>query len=268
MIKIAMYNRKGGVGKTSLTVNLAAALDSRLDKKVLCIDCDTQCSMFDYLTTYTEQKSPHLFTEAMEELIPAHQAVTPIVFYPDTPDNKTNLYAMQFGMDANRIEEEDGAAILEKLNELESRYMAFDYCFFDMPPSDNEISKAILSISDYVLVPAIPDTDSISGLNKMIDTVNEARKLGNPNLKILGIIFSNVTYQRSTQKIILRTMREQMSDIIFKQFVKSKAVVEQARYMGYPVVYYASSSESADEYTRITRELVSRIQEGAKNEEA
>jgi len=122
-----------------------------------------------------------------------------------------------------------------------------------------------LSVATHILVPAIPDVDSLEGFGEMLDTVNEVRMSGeNPELSILGILFSNVVYQRSTQKEILAQVREEMPDLVFHQSLKSRASVEKARRAGIPIAYFEPSGPSADEYTRVAREILKRVGEESR----
>lgn len=159
-------------------------------------------------------------------------------------------------------------AIQNMLKEVES---SFDYCIIDMPPQFSGLSSAdssegdyslalsALVASDFVIVPANASRFSISGYDDLLESINMIRDKGwNVNLKMLGMVLNNISYQRGTQRYITDLNLESNPDT-FKHYIKSAAVIEQAEYFGKPICYYARRSPSAVEYVALAKEIVKRI---------
>jgi len=138
MIKIAVYNQKGVVGKTATVANLAAIFERRLEKKVLCIDCDKQSSLFKYLTTYARNIPEETISDVCAKEVSFSEVCIPVVFEIKSCEVDTDITIARFGSGVSYIEESDGTLIKEILKDVEEEY---DICLFDMPPSDNQYAK-------------------------------------------------------------------------------------------------------------------------------
>ena len=124
----------------------------------------------------------------------------------------------------------------------------------------NGVALSALIASDFVIVPAMADTDSLAGFNYLMDHISRIREQGlNTHLEILGVLFNNVIHQRAVQKMILSSVRENMSDLVFSHSIKGASIVEQARFTGTPLPYYVRSHQIVTQYEDLTKEIEKKI---------
>lgn len=260
MTKISFFNQKGGPGKTTSVVNIAACLAAHLEKRVLVVDCDSQMTATKYLLTAYQGVEYPTIDDYFSNKMPIKEIIKSAVY------TNRNDVQIPMGIDVlpsckniETIKLKDEYQVRQMLIDVEDDY---DYCLFDLPPHLSGISLNAIVASDYIIVPAIPDTDSLSGFDYLIDTVHKIREERlNNHLEILGIVFNNVVYQRATQKYILDSCRENMGNMVFDRYIKAASIVEQARFYGVPLAYFAPSNKITDEYKALTREILKRIEE-------
>ncbi len=260
MVKIAIFNQKGGVAKTTTVVNIAASLVKYYNKKVLAVNCDSQVTLHQYLLTYTNPdeirngtvKDLFLGTNVKDIAsrihIPSRKEIIPIDMFVIPSEKGIHLWDIGDGDKAN-----------ESLKGLD-----YDYCIFDLPPNLSGISIAALSICDYIIIPAIPDPDSLEGFGDVVNTVRDIRNNGgNPDLAILGVVFCKVE-PYMTHGFIMDQIRSEMGELCFNTCIKNRSVIEQSRFYGTPVCYYSPKSEATSEYHRLTAEIVNKISKDKK----
>lgn len=251
---ISFFNQKGGVGKTTCVVNLAASL-SEIGRKVLVVDCDSQMTASNYLLTYTKtQKSINDYFMGAAPI-----ACTVDVFTKKNINKdelvKTNISIIPSCKNIETIELSDISDITDLIKGLK-----YDYCLFDLPPHLSGISLSALVASDFVIVPAHADTDSLSGYDNLIDTINQIKSKGwNTHLSILGIIFNDVISQRMTQKYILEQTQSNMRGLVFKNIIKSSSKIEQARFFGVPMPLSGLDRKITSTYIDLAKEIERRI---------
>ena len=273
MIKIAFLNQKGGVGKTTTAVNIAAVIGKELNKRVLVVDCDCQRNATQYLLSAEEEnEEEYTITDYLDD-IPTLTLVKHVKMENRGKLEDTNICVIPADSDMSEFRLPDIHIISKMLDEVDSR---FDYCIIDMPPQfsglssisanegDYSIALSALVACDYVVVPANASRFSISGYDDLLESINLIRNKGwNVNLKMLGMVLNNVNYQRGTQKYITDLNMQNNQDT-FKHCIKSASVIEQAEYFGKPVCYYAKRSPSAIEYIALAKEMIKRINQSKK----
>lgn len=268
MIKISFLNQKGGVGKTTSAVNIAATMAKKFNKKVLVIDCDSQRNATQYLlgNEYNEETISDYFLRN----IPVKDIVKKVEIERRGKPVETRMSIIPSSMEIASTFTNDIHAVKNMLKPLEKK---FDYCIIDMPPqfsgistlAEEQISEnygialGALVASDYVIVPSTSTRFSISGYDDLINSINAIRKKGwNLNLVLLGVLFNNVNFQRGMEKYITDTGKENMPEA-FKNTIKSAAVIGQAEYLGKPLPYYQENNTTALEYIFLTQEIFKRV---------
>ena len=273
MIKISFLNQKGGVGKTTSAVNIAATMDKHFNKKVLVIDCDSQRNATQYLLG--DEYNGYAISDYFNHQIPVEDIVQNVKMEKRGKMIDTNMDILASSMEISSILTENVHDILNMLKPLEKKY---DYCIIDMPPqfsgisslAENEETKGYgialgaLVASDYVIVPSMSTRFSISGYDDLINSINAIRKRGwNLNLVLLGVLFTNVNFQRGVEKYITTAGKENMAES-YSNTIKSAAVIGQAEYLGKPLPYYQENNTTALEYIFLAQEIFKRVKQKEK----
>lgn len=270
MIKISILNMKGGVGKTATTVNLASCLSHIHNKRILVIDCDSQGDTTAFLTTSACIKPQKSVIELLTEDT-VKECITPICFYAGQKEFKTNisLIASDERINSITMESKDDYLLLrEKLKEVEDDY---DYCFFDCHPALSTWEKSILCASDYVMIPAILDTDSLRGFDKITDMISAIKQSGlNANLSILGVLYTFVMNNATMDKLCKTMFDRGFNGLQFEANIRcALQSFKQSRHMALPIIYYKPIdykkkpqlllSTLTGDYIRLSNEVEERI---------
>lgn len=257
MKKIVVFNQKGGTGKTSSTVNIAGCLEKNFGKKVLVVDCDSQINTTSYLLTQENCEPEKDVLDCIENNTPIEEVIKR-VYFKIRKLQESNIWLIPGSKRAD-FEDISDPMFFDKL--IKPYEKEFDYCFFDCPANITNFTIAALSCSDYVIVPALADTDSLGGLDLLIDTINNIRESSiNINIKILGILFNNVESVNALSKYIINSCRENMGDMVFTSYIRHSSAVAQARFYGKPINYYKPSAAVTKDYMLLTQEIIDKIE--------
>lgn len=267
MKKLVIFNQKGGVGKSTSVVNIAGCLSKNLNKKVLVVDLDGQCTTTSYLRTIEGDCEYNLY-DYVTGSVTADKVVYPVrfdkwsIFKKDRVfvDTSISLIPSSTEFSSKEFNENfDELGILGKLfGEIDEQN--FDFCIFDCPGYISKLTESALLIADYIIVPAFADLDSLNGFSQLIDTKNRIRQeSSNIGLDVLGVFFTSYT-AFSVNRQMREFCKEQMGDdVIFDTYIRRAASILDARVVGKPISYYKSSEPVADDYLTLTKEIIKRI---------
>lgn len=267
MRKIVIFNQKGGVGKSTSVVNIAGCLSKNIKKKVLVVDLDGQCTTTSYLRTIEGECDKNLYHYIMNEAS-AEDVVYPVHFDKWSLTKRiripqdTLISLVPSSPNFSRNEFNENFTEIEILRHLfaeidESR---FDYCIFDCPGYISKLTESALRISDYILVPAFADLDSLNGYEQLIDTKNRMRQTeGNVGLDILGVFFTSFTGY-SVNRQVNDFCKTTLGGDVFNTRIRRAASVLDARVIGKPLSYYKPSEAVSEDYLTLTKEIIKRIE--------
>ena len=251
---ISVVNQKGGVAKTTTTVNLATAL-AAMDKKVLVIDLDPQGNSSTGFGVSQQQRKNTIY-----------QALTNIIKLKDTiistniPNleiitSNTNLSAAELDL----IELEEREYILTKL--LEEIKILYDYIIIDCPPSLNLLTINALVAGDEVLIPMQCDFYSLEGLSHLLKTVEIIEKKLNPKIKIAGILFTMYDKRNRLTEQVEEDVRNCLGKLVFKTVIPRNIKLSEAPSYGKPAIIYDYKCAGAVAYMELTKEILGRYNE-------
>lgn len=251
---ISVVNQKGGVAKTTTTVNLATAL-AAMDKKVLVIDLDPQGNSSTGFGVSQQQRKNTIY-----------QALTNIIKLKDTiistniPNleiitSNTNLSAAELDL----IELEEREYILMKL--LEEIKLSYDYIIIDCPPSLNLLTINALVAGDEVLIPMQCDFYSLEGLSHLLKTVEIVEKRLNPKIKIAGILFTMYDRRNRLTEQVEEDVRSCLGELVFKTVIPRNIKLSEAPSYGKPAIIYDYKCAGAVAYMELTKEILGRYNE-------
>lgn len=250
---VTNLNNKGGVGKTTNTIHLGAALVDR-GYKVLFIDCDSQCDL-----TYAVGAEEATYT--IEEFLQGDPQKAHENFQLTAIDENffilagnSNFYAGYYPADALQ------KALNNPHYQLKER---FDFIFIDVPPErihPKVVSpmEMALTCADYFIVPIEAQDFSIKNLNLFINKALDIRK-SNPNLKFLGFYFTNVHTITKMFKDYYTMMRTEYENICFKNYIRRDAEVVQATSARMTIFEYNPKSRASQDYQRFVDEFITRL---------
>lgn len=269
MDTIAIFNQKGGVGKTTSVVNFAACLEKEFSKKVLVVDCDSQCNASSYLLTFTdgEEYEVQRSEQTVEDYINGTTSLSELLNHVIVPYRRkmieTDIYVVRGtkNMDIIEIEDDVFKGLIKEAEDL-----GFDYVIFDCPANLTQPTMATLSAIQFILIPVTADIYCLSGYDMLIDNVQYIRSTTNINLQILGIFFNNMKSSRRLDKYMYADNLENMNDMMFKTKIRDTADIPTAGYMGVPMPYYKASASVNEDYIKLMKEIkrkINKIKKGA-----
>lgn len=244
---IAIANQKGGVGKTTTTINLGAAL-SALGKRVLLVDLDPQANTTSGLgVEKTKEASIYELLFNPEVLQSSILETNGMSLIPGKPD----LAAAEVEL-VNELGRE------QKLKEALAK-TDFDYVLIDCPPSLGLLTINALTAADSVLIPVQAEYYALEGLSQLVTTIQRVRQALNPQLSIMGVLLTMVDSRTSLSGQVHAQVKQHFGDRVFETLVPRNVRLAEAPSHGVPAVEHDKWSKGARSYKNLAKEVISRV---------
>ena len=249
---ISVTNQKGGVGKTTTTINLAAAL-SQLQKKVLIIDLDPQGNASNGLDVEVEDRELSTYEFLVEgvplEKVTMQTVISGLNIVPPTID----LSSADIDLISNEKRSHLLHAALRKKQQDKQKY---DYILIDCPPSLNILTVNAMVASHSVLIPLQSEFFALEGLSQLLLTVKEVRQTANENLRVEGIVLTMFDGRNNLSKQVEADARSNLRELVFKTIIPRNVRVSEAPSYSMPVLTYDPSSKGSKAYMSLAKELL------------
>lgn len=246
---IAIVNQKGGVGKTTTAVNLAAGVGIA-GKKVMLVDADPQGNSTSGFGINKKQVKVTTY-ELLIGTGKLENAVIKTEFKNvDTVPSSMNLAAAEVDL----IEMEHREAQLKMA--LAAARDNYDYIFIDCPPSLGLITINALNAADTVLVPIQCEYFALEGLSQLMNTVRQVKRLYNPTIEIEGIVLTMYDGRLNLTAQVVAEIKKYFADKLYKTAIPRAVRLSEAPSYGMPIQYYDKRSKGAAAYDDLTKEFI------------
>jgi len=248
---IAIANQKGGVGKTNIAFNLSGALAEK-NKRILLVDLDQQGNLSSALLDNIYNLKTTVADILLENDMPLSKVIQKTSFQ--------NIDIIPSNIDLSKIDlqlagEPDAQYFLaDKVKEIKDKY---NYIIIDCPPSLGLATRIGLVAADQVIIPLECQEWAVKGTVYLRDAITKIRKRANPKLKIMGYLINKFAGRRKLEEVYRDAILKNFKDKVFKVGLKNSVKYAETATFKKPITTYLPSSEQAEEYRKLAKEIMS-----------
>ncbi len=248
MPTIALINQKGGVGKTTSTINLGAGL-AMLRKSVLLVDLDPQAHL-----TYGLGIPAHELEYTVYEVLKGEVTAQEAIVRRD----RIEVLPSSLSLSAAEVELSGMAGREFLLKEALAGLPTRDFVLLDCPPSLGLLTLNALTAAQEVFIPLQAEFLALQGMSKLIDTVNVVKRRLNPDLTISGIIGTQFDARKNLNREVVEKIREYFADKLFETLIHDNVSLAEAPSYGQTIFEYRPDCRGAQDYLALSREAAAR----------
>ena len=247
---IAIANQKGGVGKTTTSINLAACL-AELNKRVLVIDSDPQGNTSSGLGIDKNQLE-YTFYDLLIDNATFEQVKIEIDYFEKLHILPSNIELS--GAEIEIVNKDNREYLLKQI--LDKVNDEYDYILVDCPPSLNMLTINALTAADTILVPLQCEYYALEGLSQLLYTINLVQKKLNPSLKIEGVVFTMYDARTNLSLQVVEEVKQHLGKNVYRSIIPRNVRLSEAPSHGKPINLYDPKSKGAEAYMLLAEEVI------------
>ena len=248
---IAIANQKGGVGKTTTSINLAASL-AHSGKKVLIVDADPQANATSGLGVDFKKMSSSIYECLVDDYPISGTQVPTCVKGLDIIGSRIDLV----GAELELINKPNRERVLRRL--LEDVKNEYDFILIDCSPSLGLITVNALTAADSVIIPVQAEYFALEGISKLLNTIKLVKRKLNPELEIEGFLLTMYDSRLKLANQIYDEMKRHFQELVFRTVIQRNVKLSEAPSHGLPAILYDAVSTGAKNYLALAKEILSR----------
>jgi len=246
---IAIANQKGGVGKTTTTVNLAASLGV-LEKKVLLIDADPQANASSGLGIDVESVEIGTYQLLEHSNTPQEATISSSAPNVSVIPAHIDLVAIEIEL----VDKDNREYMLKQA--LEKVKDEYDYILIDCAPSLGLLTLNALTAADSVIIPIQCEYFALEGLGKLLNTIKSVQKIHNAELDIEGLLLTMYDSRLRLSNQVVEEVQKHFNDMVFKTIIQRNVKLSEAPSFGESIINFDATSKGASNYLSLAQEII------------